>query len=271
MLFAIQLVFIEEFNSNFCLSTSDLVTKPFRAMDKWTESQSIHWDDFLVHKANPSCTIINSKVLLFARFTDVKHGWIMTCSSYKQQVMMSKAWSRQVWKLVILSSSNKLGIQVSGTRSFTSMHWLEYPNRVGNYLLERNLSILSVCTLRIEPHSSIRLRIESYWESNCRIDSPGSNSAHLDFMHIWIFLNFKLPIRMRRFEINWSASKIRSPRASGRVLTCTLNLSPFQPLTILGYTIIRGSHPLIWCNKILVAIDSYTYTSILIHNCVIKF
>ena len=32
----------------------------------------------------------------------------------------------------------------------------------------------------------------------------------------------KLPIQVNRFEINWSAGKIRSPRASGRVLTYTL-------------------------------------------------
>ena len=34
----------------------------------------------------------------------------------------------------------------------------------------------------------------------------------------------KSPIRASRFEINWSAGKIMSPQASGRVLTCTLYL-----------------------------------------------
>ena len=34
----------------------------------------------------------------------------------------------------------------------------------------------------------------------------------------------KSPIWLSRFEINWSAGKIRSPRVSGRVLTYTLGL-----------------------------------------------
>ena len=40
--------------------------------------------------------------------------------------------------------------------------------------------------------------------------------------YIWNFWNFKSPIKVSRFEINWCASKIRSPRASRRVLTYTL-------------------------------------------------
>ena len=38
------------------------------------------------------------------------------------------------------------------------------------------------------------------------------------FYFYFIFLKFKSPIRVSRFEINWSAIKIRSPQASGRVL-----------------------------------------------------
>ena len=42
------------------------------------------------------------------------------------------------------------------------------------------------------------------------------------FYFYFIFSNFKSSIWVSRFEINWSTRKIRSPLASGRVLTCTL-------------------------------------------------
>ena len=38
----------------------------------------------------------------------------------------------------------------------------------------------------------------------------------------------KSPIQASRFEINWSTSKIRSPRASGRVLTYILQWAPLN-------------------------------------------
>ena len=74
-------------------------------------------------------------------------------------------------------------------------------------ILSRVVASYSLCTLRIVPHLPIRA-------NNCQTDLPGSNSAHLDCIHIRNFSNFKLPIQASRFEINWSAGKTRSPRAS---------------------------------------------------------
>ena len=51
----------------------------------------------------------------------------------------------------------------------------------------------------------------------------------------------KSPIWASRFEINWSAGKIRSPRVSGRVLTYTLPINGFinTAVTVLAYEIVH--------------------------------
>ena len=52
----------------------------------------------------------------------------------------------------------------------------------------------------------------------------------------------KSPIQVSRFEINWSTSKIRSPRASGRVLTYTLRTgSTIWPMCRIQLSLIRTS------------------------------
>ena len=111
-----------------------------------------------------------------------------------------------------------------------------------------------------------------------KINLPVSILTHLDFPHIlkliytlqlhvifWYFTNiftikeknkklenqkiFKVtdlatkissPIWARRFEINWSAGKIRSPRSSGRVLTYTLIGDILSYLIRITATIILG-------------------------------
>ena len=74
------------------------------------------------------------------------------------------------------------------------------------------INLKLVYMLRIESHSPIRA-------SNCRIDSPKSKSVCLDCMRIRLFLKFKSTNWVSRFEINWSACKIRSPGVSVNVYT----------------------------------------------------
>ena len=74
--------------------------------------------------------------------------------------------------------------------------------------------LIAVYMLRIEPLAPIQA-------SNCQIDLPVSNSARLDCMHM-NFLQFQVANLVSRYEINWSASKIRSLRVSRWVVMYTL-------------------------------------------------
>ena len=79
-----------------------------------------------------------------------------------------------------------------------------------------SLTLYHMCQYNVYVHHS------PIQASNCKIDSPGSNLAQLDCMHIWILLHFMSPIWASRFEINWSAGKIRtvtSERASINIHT----------------------------------------------------
>ena len=88
-------------------------------------------------------------------------------------------------------------------------------------------SVATVYNLRNQPHSPIQV-------SRCKINLPRPNLTHLYGIHdsnltkkMTFFTKSYWPIWASRFEINWSARKIRLPWVSGHVLTYTLsNLWP---------------------------------------------